>query len=73
MQQATITQSRIQATRTAPGHGTGAVAGTLEKSPTAGEATVIKLVFSVLANVIGGTLLLSGLLVLPHVIARVLS
>jgi len=37
------------------------------------ENSPLRLVFSVIANVVGGTLLLSGMFFLPHVIGRLLS
>ena len=37
------------------------------------EDSTLKLVLSVIVNLIGGSLLLSGMFFLPHLIARILS
>ncbi len=37
------------------------------------ENSLLRMVFSVLANVIGGVILLSGMYALPHIIAKILS
>jgi hypothetical protein len=78
IQQATFTQIQTGVTRVLPGHDASVDAQAVnddiynddiyhdEESP-------IRLVFSVLANVIGGALLLSGMFYLPHVIAKLLS
>ena len=71
--QATVTQIQTQASRVLPGHGTGMEDRAVNDDIYHDENSPIHMVFSVLANVIGGTLLLSGMFYLPHVIAKLLS
>ena len=71
--QATITQIQTQATRVLPGHGTGMEDRAVNDDIYQDENSPLRLVFSVIANVVGGTLLLSGMFFLPHVIGRLLS
>jgi hypothetical protein len=88
LQQATLTGFQTQATRVVPGHGTGfedqAVNddsfrddsfrdNAYRDDPCQKESSRLMLVVSVLANAIGGSLLLSGMFFLPHLIARILS
>jgi len=68
-QQATITHLQTQATRQLPGHGTGVEDHAINDEIYHDENSPLWLVFSVLANVIGGILLLSGMFVLPHIVA----
>ena len=72
-QQVEIVQFQSQASRVLPGHGTGAQQAAINDDVYEDEKSVLWLVFSVLGNVIGGLLLLSGLFVLPHVLAGILS
>ena len=71
--QATITQIQTQATRVLPGHGTGMEDRAVNDDIYQDENSPLRLVFSVIANVVGGTLLLSGMFFLPHVIEKLLS
>jgi hypothetical protein len=88
LQQATFTGFQTQATRVAPGRITGlenqAVNDesfrddsfrddSFQDDPCQKESSLLMLVMSVLANVIGGSLLLSGMFFLPHLIERILS
>ena len=73
IQQATFTQVQTQATRVLPGHDAGVDGQAVNDDIYHDEESPIRLVLSVLANVIGGTLLLSGMFYLPHVIAILLS
>ena len=73
LQQATIKHIQIQATRGLPGHGTGLENQAANDESCQDDSSLFSFVFSVLANVIGGVLLLSLMFVLPHVIARILS
>ena len=88
LQQATFTGFQTQAARVVPEHGTGfenqAVNDDSFKDdsfkddscrdePCQKQSSRLMLVVSVLANVIGGSLLLSGMFFLPHLIARILS
>jgi len=73
IQQATFTQIQAQATHVLPGHDTGVDDQAVNDEIYHDESSLARLVFSVLANVIGGTLLLSGMFYLPHVIAILLS
>jgi hypothetical protein len=56
-----------------PGHGTGLVEQASNDDLIQDEPSMFKLVVSVLANVVGGTLLLSGMFVMPHIIARIFA
>ncbi len=88
LQRATLTGFQTQATRVVPGHGTGledqAVNddsflddsfrdNSYRDDPCQKESSRLMLVVSVLANAIGGSLLLSGMYFLPHLIGRILS
>ena len=72
-QQATVTQIQTQASRVLPGHGTGLEKQAANDESSQGESSLLRLVFSVLANVVGGTILLSIMFVLPHIVARIMS
>ena len=72
-QQVTPIQFQSQATRVLPGHGTGVQEQAVNDDSYDDENSPLRMVFSVLANVIGGVLLLSGMLLLPHVLAGILS
>ena len=72
-QQATGTQIKSQASRVAPGHGTGIEGQAVNDDMFERANDPLLLVLSVLANVVGGTLLLSGLFVLPHIIAGIFT
>jgi hypothetical protein len=71
-QQATITQIKTQVTQELPGHGTGLEIEAVNDDLYQDESSPLRLVLSVMANVIGGTLLLSGMFYLPHLLAEVL-
>jgi len=73
IQQETITQNQTQATRVLPGHEASVDEQAVNDDIYHDENSPVRLVFSVLANVIGGSLLLSGMFYLPHVIAKLLS
>jgi hypothetical protein len=72
-QQATITQIQIPVNRALPGHGTGVEDPAINDDVYQVEISPIRMVFSVLANVIGGTLLLTAMFYLPHIIGSLLS
>ncbi len=72
-QQAELIPIQSQASRVLPGHGTGVQELAINDDVYENENSVLRLVFSVLGNVIGGLLLLSGLFVLPHVLAGFLG
>jgi len=72
-QQAGFDQIQSQASRVLPGHGTGAQQAAINDDVYENEKSVLRMVLSVLGNVIGGLLLLSGLFVLPHVLAGILG
>ena len=71
--QATFTQIQTQASRVFPGHDASVDDQAVNDDIYHDENSPIRMVFSVLANVVGGTLLLSGMFYLPHVIAKLLS
>ncbi len=72
-QQTTITPFQTQATRVLPCHDTGADGQAVNDDIYDDKNTLLRQVFSILINVVGGALLLSGMLFLPHVIAGILS
>jgi len=72
-QQPGVNQFQSQASRMLPGHGTGELAPAINDESYDVKSSVLWLVISVLGNVIGGTLLLSGLFVLPHFLAGILG
>ena len=72
-QQATFTQIQTQANRVLPGHGTGIGEQAINDDIYHDENSLLRLVFSVLGNVIVGTLLLSAMFILPHIVAAILS
>ena len=71
--QATFTQIQTQASRVLPGHDASVHDQAVNDDIYHDGNSPIRMLFSVLANVIGGTLLLSGMFYLPHVIAKLLS
>ena len=75
--QAGIAQIQSQASRVLPGNGTGvhgqAVNDDVYDDVYDDGISPLRLVFAVLGNMIGGTLLLSGMFVLPHVLAGFLG
>ena len=78
LQQATFTGFQTQATRVVPGHGTGLENQAVNddsyrNDPYQKESSLLMLVASVLVNVIGGSLLLSGMFFLPHLIAAIFA
>jgi len=78
MQQINSTLFSLQAPPTGPGHGTGAQGRELNdemanETMQKDASTQLPMVISVLANVIGGTLLLSGMFLLPHIIAGLMD
>ena len=72
-QQVEVTQIRSQASRVLPGHGTGIGEQAINDDIYHDEDSGFRLVFSVLGNVIVGTLLLSTVFILPHIVAGILS
>jgi len=61
------------ACREAPGHGTGAQLEAANDDCYEVENGTTWLVFSVVGNVIGGAILLTALVLLPHVVADLLG
>jgi len=72
-QQVTPIQFQSQATRVLPGHGNGVAEQAVNDDNYCDENSLLRMMFLVLANVIGGALLLSGLFVVPHVLAEILG
>ncbi|HEY5775031.1 MAG TPA: hypothetical protein VIS57_02995 [Xanthomonadales bacterium] len=68
-----FTQIHSQACRVLPGHGTGIHDQAVNDDVYDDKNKLLWLVISVLGNVIGGTLLLSCLFLLPHIVARMLD
>ena len=69
-QQATFVHGH---TSTVSGHGTGMGGNAANDDSFQEQPSMLKLVLSVLANVIGGSLLLSAMFVMPHIIARMFA
>jgi hypothetical protein len=72
-QPTTITPFQTQATRVLPGHGTGADGQVVNDDIYDDKNALLREVLSILVNVVGGALLLSGMLILPYVIGWILS
>ena len=72
-QQTGVTQIQSQASRVLPGHGTGVQGRAVNDDVYDEGVSPVRLVFAVLGNMIGGTLLLSVMFVLPHVLAGLLG
>ena len=72
-QRVTPIQFQTQATRVLPGHGTGMQEQAVNDDVYHEEGSVVLTVFALLANVIGGLLFLSGMFVLPHLLAGILG
>ena len=68
-----VTQVQTQASRVLPGHGTGVQEQAVNDDSYDDENSLLRVVFSVLANVVGGVLLLTGMFFLPFVVAGILS
>ena len=72
-QQKDFTGTHSRACREMPGHGTGVQGEAANDDCYDVENGPIRLVFSVVGNVIGGALLLSGLILLPHIVSALLG
>jgi len=72
-QQTGVTQIQLQASRILPGHGAAAHGQAVNDDVYADGASPVWLVVAVLGNVIGGALLLSGMFVMPYVLAEILG
>ena len=72
-QKVEITKVPSQASRVLPGHGTGVQEQAVNDDVYHDENSPVRMVFAVLGNVIGGVLLLSGMFVLPHLVAGILG
>ena len=68
-QQTTATKPHSQATYLLPGHGTGTMTPASNDESYLQEESVFKMTLSVLANVIGGGLLLAAMFNLPVILA----
>ena len=68
-QQVTPIQFQTQATRVLPGHGTGMYEEAVNDDVYCEAYSPFRMVSAVLANTIGGALLISMLFLLPHVLA----
>ena len=72
-QQTGVTQIQSQASRVLRGHGTGVQGQAVNDDVYDEGVSPVRLVLAVLGNMIGGTLLLSAMFVLPHVLAGLLG
>jgi hypothetical protein len=68
-----IAQLQSQASRVLPRQGTGVHGQAVNDDVYDDGISPVRMVFAVLGNMIGGTLLLSGMFVLPHVLAGFLG
>ena len=68
-----VTQIHSQACRVLPGHGTGVHSPAVNDDLFDDENNSFWLVISVLGNVIGGTIVLTILFLLPHIVARLID
>lgn len=68
-----FTQVHSQATRIVPRHSVDLEDEACNDKNYRDESSLLRLVFSVLANVIGGVVLLSSMYAFPHIIAKILS
>ena len=73
LQQAITNPIHSQASRLMPGHGTGIEHQASNDETYCDQDTSLRWVLSLVGNVIGGSILLSAMFVLPHVISRILS
>lgn len=73
MQQATITPIHLQASSAMPGHGTGIEGEACNDETYQQQDSNMTMLFSVVANFVGGAVLLSGMFALPHLIGIILS
>ena len=72
-QNATPIHFQSQATRNPPRHVTSVLEQAVNDDEYHEGVSPMRMAFTVLANVIGGTLLLSGMLFLPHLLAGILG
>jgi hypothetical protein len=68
-----FTQIQPQATRVLPDRAADLKGQASNDDSYDDENSLLRMVLSVLANVIGGVILLSGMYALPHIIAKILS
>jgi hypothetical protein len=73
LQQATLIDVPAQSMRVVSGQTAGLENQAVNDDSYQGESSSLRLVLSVLANVIGGTVLLTAMFVLPHIIGKILS
>lgn len=73
MQQAIYTNAHITKPSAVSGHGTGVYQETEECQPQAQRFQKLRITLSVLGNVLGGTILLSGMLMLPQLVVSLLA
>jgi hypothetical protein len=71
--QASFANFQTQATSVIPGHVSGSEKQAVNDESYQDESSLLKFVFTVLANVIGGTILLATMFILPHLVARLLG
>lgn len=71
--QTPFSQVQSQATRVLPGRTAGLEAQASNDDSFHDENSSLRMMLCVLGNVIGGAILLSGMFILPHVIAKMLS
>ena len=73
MQQATITPIHLQENLVTHGHGTGIEGEACNDETFSQDHTRVTFLLSVLANLVGGAVLLTSLFALPHLIGILLN
>ena len=73
LQQTIVTPIHSQATRMIPGHGTGLDHQASNDESYLEESSLWRWLLALLGNVIGGSVLLSTMFVLPHLVSKFLS
>jgi len=73
LKQQDVTRVHLQACRILPGHGTGVQGQAVNDDVIDDEDNIFWRVMSVLGNALGGTLLLYGLFLLPHIVAKLID
>ena len=72
LKQQDVTRIQSQAYRILPGHGTGVQGQAVNDDVIVDEDNIFWRVMSVLGNALGGTLLLYGLFLLPHIVSKLI-
>jgi hypothetical protein len=71
--QASFVNFQTQATSAIPGRVSGSEKKAVNDERYQDQSSLLKTVFSVLVNVVGGSILLATMFILPHIVARMLG